>query len=173
MSAALSHNVATFEWTPIKEKAAQARAEGKSQEQAATLAGCSRKSIERWEKEQAFQDRIDAYLEAGRTEAKRILVRNAAAAAKQLVLLMDHGYSNHSVRLAAAKDVLDRVGLKAPEKHEHSGTDGQPLQPPTINVAVIDYRAAIVPLATDVSEPEQNEQLLLTQNGHRPYDQSE
>lgn len=39
------------------------------------------------------------------------------------------------------------------ERHEHSGTDGQPLQPPTINVAVIDYRAAGAPLAPLAAGP--------------------
>lgn len=115
---------AAWKWTPQRDKAALAVAESATIIDAARVAGVTRETIHRWMHAPEFKARIDEHLEEVIGAARSVLRRNAMVAAQQMVNILAHGYPDHSVRLAAAKDVLDRVGLKAPDKLEHSGTIG-------------------------------------------------
>jgi hypothetical protein len=120
-----SHKVTETEWgwTPQRERAALAVAETNTIVDAAKAAGVTRETIHRWMKHPEFKQRVDEYLDEVVSAARQILRRNAAAAAAQLVNLHAYGNAMHSVKLAASKDILDRVGLKPVQevKQENSG----------------------------------------------------
>jgi DNA-binding XRE family transcriptional regulator len=120
------HNVteSTWKWTPQREKAALAVAESATIIDAAKVVDVTRKTIYEWLKSPEFRARVDEHLDEVVSAARQILRRNAVAAAQQLVNIHAHGHPLHSVKLAASKDILDRVGLKAPEKIELAGTIG-------------------------------------------------
>lgn len=122
----VSHKVTEsgWTWTPQREKAALAVAESATIIEAAKFAGVTRETVHRWMHSPEFRARVDEHLEEVIVSARQILRRNAAAAAQQLVNLHAHGHAMHGVKLAASKDILDRVGLKAPDKLEHSGSIG-------------------------------------------------
>lgn len=111
----------TWQWTPKKEAVAFALAEGKSYRTVASELSVGVTTITRWMKVPEFQSRIDEHHDDIIAEARRILRRNAAAAALQLVNIVGHGHTLHGVKLAAVKDLLDRVGFKPSEKHEVGG----------------------------------------------------
>lgn len=115
-------------WTPQRERAALAVAECATIKEAAEFVGVTRKTIHEWMHSPEFRSRVDEHLEETIITARHILRRNAAAAAQQMVNLHAHGHAMHGVKLAASKDILDRVGLKAPEKHEHTLTPGTAAQ---------------------------------------------
>jgi hypothetical protein len=119
------HNVteSAWNWTPQREKAALAVAESATIVEAAGVAGVTRKTIHEWLKAPEFKARVDEYLEEVVSAARSIMRRNATAAAKTVVDLSVWGLPGHTTRLAAAKDVLDRVGLKPVQevKQENSG----------------------------------------------------
>jgi hypothetical protein len=122
------HNVTTpsWSWTPQREKAALAVAECATIKEAADVAGVTRKTIHEWMHAPEFKARIDEHLEEVISAARSILRRNATSAAQQLVNIHAHGHAMHAVKLAASKDILDRVGIKAPDKHELTGANGGP-----------------------------------------------
>lgn len=117
-------NVSEWKWDAKKERAALLLAKGETYAIIEKEHGISHTSLARWKKEPEFTARVDELIDEVVSEARRILRRNAAAAAQQLINLHAHGHAMHGVKLAASKDILDRVGLKAPEKMEHSGTIG-------------------------------------------------
>lgn len=116
-------NVSEWKWDAKKERAALLLAQGVTYAAIEKEHGVSHTSLARWKKEPEFVARVDEIIEESVSEARRILRRNAAAAAQQLVHLHASGNAMHSVKLAASKDILDRCGLKAPEKiqQENSG----------------------------------------------------
>lgn len=122
----LSHKATetAWSWTPQREKAALAVAESATIIDAAKAAGVTRETIHRWLHSPEFRARVDEHLDEVISAARSILRRNAVAAAQQLVNLHAHGHNLHAVKLAASKDILDRCGLKTPDKIEHSGTVG-------------------------------------------------
>lgn len=115
-----------WKWTPQRDKTALAVAECATIIDAAKVAGVTRETIHRWMHAPEFKARVDEHLEEVIGGARSILRRNAMVAAQQMVNILAHGHPQHAVKLAAAKDVLDRVGLKAPEKLEHTGANGGP-----------------------------------------------
>lgn len=114
-------NGTTWRWTEQKDWAALALAEGKTWQYVKDEYSVAHTTLARWVKAPAFQARIDEHIDAVVSEARSILRRNATKAARQMAALVDTGLPIDTVKLAAAKDVLDRVGLKAPEKIDHSG----------------------------------------------------
>jgi hypothetical protein len=123
-----SHNLTEWKWTPQREKAAFVLATAKNITEASDTCGVSRQSLYLWMKRPEFMARVQEHLDENIAEARRHLQRNAAFAAQRMVDFAFNASSEHSVRLAAAKDILDRVGLKAPEKLEHGGPGGGPLR---------------------------------------------
>lgn len=117
-------NSDVWSWNVKRETAATGIAEGKSYRTIAAEIDVAVNTVLRWTKHPEFQSRVDEIIEEVVGDARRILRRNAAAAAQQLVHLHTSGHSMHAVKLAACKDILDRVGLKSPEKIEHGGTIG-------------------------------------------------
>ena len=67
---------------------------------------------------------IDEALDSGVWLAGSILRREAPSAAETVCELKDMGNSQYNVRLQAAKDILDRVGLKPKDEVDHSGDVG-------------------------------------------------
>lgn len=112
--------VSVWKWTAQRERAALLLADGMTYREIEANHGIAHTTIARWKKEPEFLARIDQHLDEAVSEARRVLRRNALAAAQQIVNLHAHGHAQHTVKLAATKDILDRVGLKAPEKHEYT-----------------------------------------------------
>jgi hypothetical protein len=114
----------TWKWTPQRERAALAIAETKTLVEAAKHCDVSRKTLYEWLAVPEFRQRVQETVEASVTRARWRLANKAEDAANMVIDIMQFGNSRHAMRLAAAKDILDRVGLKAPEKieHEHSGS---------------------------------------------------
>ena len=113
----------TWVWTAKKELAALLLSEGKTWAVIEKDHGIPHSTLGKWVKHAEFQERIDEHVEAIVSEARRILRMNAKSAAKKVGLLIDSGHTQHAVMLAAAKDVLDRVGLK----HGPSGSEDDPI----------------------------------------------
>lgn len=117
-------NVSEWKWDAKKERAALLLAQGVTYAAIEKEHGISHTSVARWKKEPAFASRVDELLDEVVSEARRILRRNATAAAQQLVNLQAHGHAMHGVKLAASKDILDRVGLK-PVQEVKQETNGE------------------------------------------------
>lgn len=64
---------------------------------------------------------LDRRLNECISEAMETLRTEANRSAEAVATIRDMGNKEYTVRLAAAKDILDRVGLKPTDKHEHSG----------------------------------------------------
>jgi transposase-like protein len=103
-------------WTPKREAVAYALSQGKSYRDAAKECDVGVTTITRWVKVPAFNARIDELHDQVVLEARRILKRNAAIAALKVVQIAEAGYGQHAVKLSASKDILDRVGVRAPDK---------------------------------------------------------
>lgn len=117
-----SLKVTVWQWTHTRERAALAVARAKNETEAARDAGVARESICRWMQHPEFRARVAEHMASIVEEARLILQRNAAAAAATVTDIAFFGLPGHSTRLAAARDILDRVGLKAIEKIEQTGT---------------------------------------------------
>lgn len=109
-------NQTEYTWSPKKEQAALALAEGKTWTQVLESVGIARGTLALWCKQPEFKARVEEHIAEVVDEARRILRRNAAKAAQQIVNIAEYGSLQHGVRLQGSKDILDRVGLKAPEK---------------------------------------------------------
>jgi len=70
---------------------------------------------------------IDRILDEGLEHAIEILRVAGTDTVTRLIELRDMGNKEYTVQLAACKDILDRIGLKPPEKIEHSGEIRIPL----------------------------------------------
>jgi transposase len=110
-----------WKWTAKKEAVALALAEGKSIREAAASCDVAVSSVAEWKKAFEFQQRIDEHHEEIIKEARRVLKRNAVEAAKTIVKHFKSTSRDDAVSLQAAKDVLDRVGLKLPEQIDLTG----------------------------------------------------
>ncbi len=109
-----------WQWNTKREAAALGFAEGKEWAVIAQEVDVSISTLGEWRKKPEFQARIEEHIQAFVSEARDILRRHAAHAARRMVTASQSAGSHHSVQVAAAKDILDRVGLKAPEKLEHT-----------------------------------------------------
>lgn len=125
-----------WQWNARKEKAALMLAEGKTWEVVKKELAVSSSTLAEWKKSSEFQARIDEHHDVIVAEARRILRRNATVAANKVVQIAEAGYGQHAVKLSASKDILDRVGVRAPEKlaltdptgeHEYSGLSDREL----------------------------------------------
>lgn len=114
-------NRTPWQWTPKRDTAALALAEGKTWKVIEEELGISHSTLALWVRSPDFQARVDEHVDAVVTEARSILRRSATKAARQMAGLLTDGLPMDTVKLAAAKDVLDRVGLKAPEEIKHTG----------------------------------------------------
>lgn len=115
-------NRSKWKWTADKEQAALLLAQGKTWKEIEEQNGLSHSSVAMWVKHQEFQDRIAEHIESFVSDARKILQRAATNAARTVVQLNEWGLPGHSTRLAAAKDILDRVGLKPPDKQQVEST---------------------------------------------------
>lgn len=113
--------VSTWRWDERRAATALALAQGKTWRVIEAELNVPGTTLARWMKAPEFKARITAEVDAIVDDARVMLRRNAGRAASMMVNLVDFGQPQHAVKLAAAKDVLDRVGLKAPEKIDHSG----------------------------------------------------
>lgn len=67
---------------------------------------------------------IDRILEEGLIAARERLSAEADNTIGKLIMLREMGNKEYTVQLGACKDILDRIGMKPIEKHEHSGEVG-------------------------------------------------
>lgn len=109
-------------WTVQKETVALRLWEGKTYDDITKEFGLSSRTIAAWKKEPEFDARLKELDEAATADAARILRRAATRAAQKLVDIMEFGSVQHTTRLAAAKDILDRSGLKPTEKVQQDTT---------------------------------------------------
>lgn len=118
---------------PHHYRAMEMRLAGLTMQQIAEELGFSRKTVEKWfwgghpQFRAEWQRILDEHIE----RARNTLLKAAPAAAETIAKLAQQA-TNENVRLGAAKDVLDRAGLKPAEKHEHSGPGGGPIQTQTM-----------------------------------------
>ena len=120
-------NATTWRWTAKAETAALALAEGKSWEAIKDEFGIAKSTLARWTKEPEFQARIAEHVDAIVEDARRLLRQHATTAAKKMIALLDSDTRDDAVAFNAAKDMLDRAGLKPPDRHELTGAHGAPL----------------------------------------------
>lgn len=111
-----------WEWTSQRERAAFAVATHKTLADAAKAANVSDRSLYRWLDVPEFEARVKEHTDRIVRRARIKLAAKAEDAADMMIDLMHFGTNRHGVRLAAAKDILDRVGLKAPEKIQVDAT---------------------------------------------------
>jgi hypothetical protein len=115
-----SQKVTVFRWNPTRERAALALANARNETEAAREARIARETLSRWYQHPEFQARVEAHAERIVGAARLELMRNADKAAQTVVDIMYTGMPWHRTRLRAACDILDRVGIKVPERHEHA-----------------------------------------------------
>lgn len=111
----------------IHERAMQLRLQGLTYRDIGARLHRSPKTVEAWfGRDPTFQAAYAALRQEQTAQAREALVRMAMAAAERLGALLDH--PNPFIALAAAKDVLDRLGIKAPERRELAGGGGGPIR---------------------------------------------
>lgn len=132
---ASEQNRSPWTWTAKKEQAALMLANGEKWDAVLRDVAISSSTLAAWKKAPEFQARIDEHLDVIVSEARQILRRGATQAARQIVDMIRYGNPMHTVKLKAAQDVLDRVGLKPVAKQEVTGANGQPL---TIEYVYVD-----------------------------------
>lgn len=85
-------------------------------------------TLERWFYwEPVFKREYEAMQEQVQADAMERLQGLVSLAVNTVTQLVQYGEPD-SVKLAAAKDILDRAGLKAPDQVEISGRDGKPIE---------------------------------------------
>lgn len=98
-----------------KAKALDLLCEGKPVADVAKELGVTKHAVYKWLDNEAFAAELDARLAGARARAKRILEASAEEVASSLVKVAKDGEIIHGPRVAAARDILDRIGL-APTK---------------------------------------------------------
>lgn len=93
---------------------------GKSTKEIAANLDRSEAWVRKWKKDPGVQGLVMQLHNEAVETAKSIIVSGTQKAASTLVDLMDTGPA--SIRLAAAKDILDRLGMKAPDKKQIEAT---------------------------------------------------
>jgi len=117
---------------PHHYRAFEMRLAGVPIKQIAEELGFSPRTVEKWfYAHPAIRAEWQRILDEHVERARNTLLRAAPAAAATIAKLAQDAV-NENVRLGAAKDVLDRAGLKPAEKHEHSGPGGGPIQTQTM-----------------------------------------
>jgi hypothetical protein len=108
--------------TPKQEIFCLARAAGATVTESSATAGVAQRTGEYWNRRADILARIDELQALATADALRYLKAHALSAARRLVDLMHPGRTSliGPTNLAAAKDVLDRVGLKPVEKREQT-----------------------------------------------------
>lgn len=108
--------------TPIQIRWVLERLKCKSDRDAARKVGVSESAMFHWPNKAQLDDAVKALLMDG-VEQARLVLRNACGdAAETLVRFLATKQG-----VEAAKAILDRAGLPAVSKQEHSGPGGQPL----------------------------------------------
>jgi len=93
----------------------------------------TKSSLARWKHEQPIEEVLRLMALDGLTVAREKLRRATSKAVDVLVDDIEHGRKHSQIRQNAAKDVLDRVGLKGADKLELTGKDGEALQVEYVN----------------------------------------
>ena len=88
--------------------------QGKTHREAAEAAGVSRARVSQWTKESPFRERLEQATTAQVSVEVRRLRSNVRMAINTLCDLAENAASEN-VRLNAAREILDRVGLDAPD----------------------------------------------------------
>jgi len=86
--------------------------------------GITKSTLTRWKNEYELDEVLRLMALDGLTVAREKLRRATSKAVDVLVDDIEHGRKHSQIRQNAAKDVLDRVGLKGADKMEVTGKDG-------------------------------------------------
>lgn len=135
----MSENVRKL--TPAQQRAVLALASGRSVVDAGAAAGVTDRTVRRWRELDGFADAVEREATTVLGEARRRIAGGVERAAATVTKLADPDaelLEGASVRLAAARDILDRTLGKAQQLVENSGEivgDGTPRK---IEVVFID-----------------------------------
>lgn len=111
------------ELQPIHYQVMALRLSGMSYSDISEAIGVPQATIKNWfYKDILFSEAYKAAKAEAIERAKEVLQQAGPAAAQKIVELMNH--DSGAVALAAAKEVLDRIGLKSPERHEVAVASG-------------------------------------------------
>lgn len=103
------------------------RLQGLSYEAIARELGRSPATVRTWfVKEPLFRDHFSVLQQDYFDHVVQHIASAAQRAVERLVQLLDS--PNEQVALAAARDLLDRAGVRVPDRHEVTGPRGGPLQ---------------------------------------------
>ena len=109
--------------TPAQASFVASLATGASIRDAAAAAGVTPRTTLRWREKPAVREALAA-LEADELAVARALTASRLTeAVETVVVLMENDAVDPRVRLAAAKDLLDRAGVKASEETTHEGME--------------------------------------------------
>ncbi len=100
-----------WRWTHKRTLAAQMLAEGQGQRATARALGIAERTLRYWAAKPEFEARLRELEGEAHKRALRVLQRRGVAAAERLVMLMDRGKTGDHVKLRAATEVLDRIGV--------------------------------------------------------------
>lgn len=100
-----------WRWTHKRTLAAQMLAEGQGQRATARALGIAERTLRYWAAKPEFQERLRELEGEAHKRALRVLQRRGVAAAERLVMLMDRGKTGDHVKLRAATEILDRIGV--------------------------------------------------------------
>lgn len=105
--------------TPTQTHALQLLLDGHNRSEVADAVGIGRTTLYRWLDEgHRFRHAYDAACDQAVREAMRVLRAGATIAAASLVRVAREGTSSDGPKVAAARAVLDRVGLPETTRHE-------------------------------------------------------
>lgn len=101
------------------------RLAGYTYEEIASAVRRSPRTVETWFYDDLFRAEFERLSQERIERSRAILLDAGPEAARRLVALLTH--RSGMVALGAAKDILDRIGLKPSERHELTGKDGEDL----------------------------------------------
>lgn len=111
----------------IHSQAMRLRLRGLSYAEIAAETQRSESTVRQWfQADDTFKAEFDSYKEQLTEQAEAQIVDAGNEAVQTLRSML--GARSEYVRLQAAQDILNRLGVKAPERHELTGRDGKPLQ---------------------------------------------
>ena len=129
-----------WRWTRKRAEAAELLAEGCTQSQVASAVGISPRTVRLWLGRPEFDARLRELEAEARDNATRALRRKGVAAAERLISLMNSGITGDHVKLKAATEILDRIGVVTVSKIAPVDPTGEN---PYVGLSDDELRAAI------------------------------
>ena len=142
--------------TPDQVRWVLARLHTKTDHEAAEEVGVHRSTVSKWDNKAELDIAVNILLREPIKAAVEIL-GNASAEAAQVIVDTLRVKRDNRLRLNAASDILDRVGVKGAQRHELTGAEGGPIETKDVTLSDEQRNRAISTLAIAIASAIHND----------------